>query len=88
VLKITRISPAGRQVTLKLEGELLEPWVSSVRDNCASPNYRAEPVCLDLAAVTYADTAGAQLLRDLLREGVKIMACSSFVRELLEMSDY
>ena len=68
VLKITRHSRKGRMLTLKLEGEILEPWVSSVRDACAPPGRRSERLCLDLAAVTYADAAGAQLLRELLRD--------------------
>jgi hypothetical protein len=35
------------------------------------------------AAVTYADAAGVQRLRDLAGEGVDITGCSSFVGELL-----
>jgi hypothetical protein len=40
---------------------------------------------LDLAAVTYVDAAGVELLRDLIAEGVEIAACSSFVHELLQL---
>ena len=36
-----------------------------------------------LAAVTYVDAAGAQLLRDLRRDGVEIVGCVGYVRELL-----
>jgi hypothetical protein len=42
---------------------------------------------LDLSCVTYADAAGAQLLLDLTRDGIEIVACSSFVRELLKGVD-
>jgi ABC-type transporter Mla MlaB component len=85
VLKITRLCRKGRMLTLKLEGELLEPWVSSVRDACAPQGCRSEPLCLDLAAVTYVDAAGVQLLRDLLRDGIEIAACSSFLTALLHL---
>jgi hypothetical protein len=34
-------------------------------------------------AVTYADVAGAALLRDAVHEGVEIAACSCFVAALL-----
>ena len=37
--------------------------------------------------VTYADAAGTQLLRDLMREGIDIAACSSFLAELLHLDD-
>jgi anti-anti-sigma regulatory factor len=83
VLKITRLSPKGRGLTIKLEGEILDPWVGSVRDAFAARGRR--PRCLDLAAVTYVDAAGVQLLRDLMAEGVEIAACSSFVRALLHL---
>jgi len=86
-LKITRLSQTGRMLTIKLEGEILEPWVSSVRDACAPQGSRSEPVCLDLAAVTYVDAAGTQLLRDLMHEGIAIATCSSFIGELLHLVD-
>ena len=84
VLKITRLFHKGRGLTIKLEGELLEPWVGSVRDACAVRGRRPRHLRLDLAAVTYVDAAGIQLLRDLLAEGAEIAACSSFVGELLQ----
>jgi anti-anti-sigma regulatory factor len=83
VLKITRLSHKGRDLTIKLEGELLGAWVSAVRDVCAGRGRR--PRRLDLAAVTYVDAAGVQLLRDLIADGVEIAACSSFVGELLRL---
>src|SRR5262249_22119178 len=56
---------------------------SAARDACAIRGRRR--LRLDLAAVTYADAAGLQLLRDLMAEGVGIAACSSFVGELLHL---
>ena len=87
VLKITRLSHEVGRLTIKLEGAILAPWVSSVRDACTQRGRRTRRLRLDLAAVTYADAAGAQLLRDLLREGVEIAACSSFLAELLRLGD-
>jgi hypothetical protein len=83
VLKITRLSHQGRVRTIKLEGEILGPWVDSVRDACTDRGGQPGCLCLDLAAVTYVDAAGAALLGDLIREGITVAACSSFVRELL-----
>jgi len=83
VLKITLLSQKGHGLTIKLEGQILEPWVSAARDACAIRGRRR--LRLDLAAVTYADAAGLQLLRDLMAEGVEIAACSSFVGELLHL---
>ena len=83
MLKITRVSHKGCDLTIRLEGELLGPWVGSVRDACATRGRR--PRRPDLAAVTYVDAAGVQLLRDLMAEGVEIAACSSFVGALLHL---
>jgi hypothetical protein len=83
VLKITLLSRKGRVLTIKLEGEILEPWVDAVRDACTNRDCRSKHRCLDLVAVTYVDVAGLQLLRDLIKEGVEIAACSSFLGELL-----
>jgi hypothetical protein len=87
VLKITPLSRKGRVLTIKLEGEILEPWLDAVRDACTNRDRRSKRLCLDLAAVTYADAAGAQLLRDLMKEGVEIATCSSFLGELLHRED-
>jgi len=86
VLKVTQLSRRVRVLTIKLEGQLLEPWVSIVRDICKQRGRRTGQLHLDLAAVSYADAAGLQLLRELLTDGVEIAACSSFVFELLHPS--
>jgi hypothetical protein len=87
VLKITRLSHKGGRLTIKLEGEILAPWVGTVRDACAQRGRRRRRLRLDLVAVTYADAAGTQLLRDLMREGIEIAACSRFLAELLHLDD-
>jgi ABC-type transporter Mla MlaB component len=81
MLKITRIVGDSDQ-TLKLEGKLLEPWVGVLRA-VAELNSQAGRIRLDLAAVTFVDSAGMQLLRDLIGRGIVIAACSAFVAELL-----
>jgi hypothetical protein len=87
VLKLTRLSRTGRVPMVKMEGQILEPWVAVVREVCARRGRRSKRLRLDLAAVTYVDAAGAQLLRDLLRAGVEIGACSGYVQELLKGGD-
>jgi hypothetical protein len=87
VLKVTQLSRTVRVLTIKLEGELLEPWVPTVRDVCKRRGRRSGRLHLDLSALSYADAAGVQLLRDLVGEGVEIATCSGFVGELLRLGD-
>jgi hypothetical protein len=86
MLMITRLSPEKWTGTIKLEGAVLQPWVSTVRDAC-SQRGRRKRLSLDLSAVSYVDAAGAQLLRDLMHEGIAITAWSRFVGELLHLED-
>jgi ABC-type transporter Mla MlaB component len=83
MLRITRRTGAESAQTIQLEGKLLGPWLDEVREACAGAMARSGRTRLDLAAVTYVDAAGLQLLRDLMAQGVEIAACSSFVGELL-----
>lgn len=83
MLKITRICDVRSEHTIKLEGKLLEPWVGEVLRALTESNGQPSRIRVDLSAVTYVDVAGTQLLRDLIRQGIGIAACSAFVAELL-----
>jgi hypothetical protein len=87
VLKITEIAQNDSGRTFKLEGKLLGPWVDELRDVCTQPRDRAKQVGLDLAAVTFVNAAGAELLRELIRQGTIITQCSAFVAELLHSKE-
>ena len=83
MLKITRLSLPGEAPLIKLEGELLAPWLPEVRDAFAGRGWGRRPMGLDLTAVRYADEAGIQLIRELMGDSVALIACSSFLDELL-----
>ena len=85
MLKITQTNGQGGRPTVKLEGKLLEPWVDEVRALFVSPGAESLPR-LDLPSVTFVDGAGADLLRQLLRQGVAIESCSPFVAALLHLN--
>jgi hypothetical protein len=87
VLKITEIARNDSRRTFKLEGKLLGPWVDELRNVCGQPLGRLEQVGLDLAAVTFVNAAGAELLRELIRQGVIVARCSAFVAELLHLEE-
>ncbi len=67
---------------LRLEGELLGPWVEEVRQVGAQHRIKAQ---LDLARLEFADAAGVRLLRELCQDHWHVVACSPFVTELLQV---
>ena len=83
MLKITEIARNDSGRTFKLEGKLLGPWVDELRNVCTQPFDRLEQVGLDLAAVTFVNAEGTELLRELIRQGIIITQCSAFIAELL-----
>jgi ABC-type transporter Mla MlaB component len=85
VLRITETINSDA-IVLKLEGKLLEPWTQETRDAIAAAQQQNLPVQLDLCDIHFADRAGAQLLHDLLADGVTLARCSGFISELLERS--
>jgi hypothetical protein len=87
MLKITRIDGPDSMVTFKLEGKLLEPWVAEVLKVCTSPEGQAGRTSLDLSGLTFLDQEGAKLLKDLIRRGIAVTACSGFVAELLHLEN-
>jgi hypothetical protein len=87
MLRITRFTGTHLNQTIRLEGKLLRPWVDEVRTACASGTDPAGRASLDLSALTFVDAAGEKLLRELIDQGIEVVACSSYVAELLRASD-
>jgi hypothetical protein len=87
MLKIERVdggtSSSHSIPTLKLEGKLVGPWVDELSRACEGLQTLPSGLCLNLAAVTFIDLAGLNLLGDLIRRGATISECTGFVDELL-----
>jgi ABC-type transporter Mla MlaB component len=71
---------------LKLEGTLYGPWVDETHDAHARSAAATSRIGLDLSGLTFADEAGAALLRELIRSGASVVGCSSYIAELLQLS--
>ena len=69
MLRITRMVGNNSVDTLKLEGKLQGPWVDETHDAYALAAAQASRTHLDLSSLTFADGAGAALLRELIRSG-------------------
>jgi len=86
MLRITRLVGDDSGEILKLEGKLQGPWVDEVQNAHALSAAQASRTCLDLCGLTFADWAGAALLRELIRSGAQVVGCSSYIAELLQLS--
>jgi len=82
MLRITRLESDG-QLTWKLEGRLVGPWVDELRTVAEAALAESPTPAFDVAAVSFVDRKGEELLRELVRRRVRLEDPSGFVRELL-----
>jgi anti-anti-sigma regulatory factor len=83
MLRITRIAESADVTRLQLEGRLVGMWVEELTAICAEWSDSLSSLRLDLAAVSFADSAGIRLLQTCLSRGTRLVACSGIVAELL-----
>ena len=62
MLRITSSSCVSNE-TLKLEGKLVEPWVAELLQTASDLLEQGLQIRLDLAAVSFVDTAGSSTAR-------------------------
>jgi ABC-type transporter Mla MlaB component len=84
MLRITTLNADGSPAIVKLEGKLLEPWISELQEACRAARKQDVSMTLDLAGLSYIDTPGTIALRDLIRRGVSVTGCTPLVSELLK----
>ena len=85
MLRISPITGPGPSQTLKVEGQLVGPWVGVLELECqahlrASPG---RPLRLELSDTSYADRAGRELLRQLAATGVVLLGPSTMILDSL-----
>jgi ABC-type transporter Mla MlaB component len=76
-------------VVLKLEGAVKGPWVEELRKAWLTSATMAagEALRIDLAAVSFVDGRGRDLLLEMRRKGATLEGNSSFLRHILEDGD-
>ena len=87
MLRITEISEDEKTVKLRLDGKIVEAWVSDLEEMCI--RYRDEKsktVVLDLSGVTFIDNRGVTMLEKIKDGRLKIVNCSLFIEALLNSS--
>ena len=85
MLKIVAIEPPAGGALLRLEGQIIGPWVEELRRTCDGL-LDTGAVALDLSQVSFVERRGVELLRSLGTRGVSLLRCSPFVTEQLKAS--
>lgn len=85
MLRITVTVDGGPRTTLTVEGWIDGRHARLLEAECIE-RLEHGAVELDLSSVSYADPDGASVVSGLLGRGVELIACSPFIRELVERS--
>lgn len=84
MLKISIISDSDQAIQFQLEGKLIGPWVEELERLSDEALSHQKAVSLDLERVSFVDSRGVALLRDLARRQVSQVNCSQFVTQQLK----
>ena len=83
MLKITPLRMTQDELVLGLEGKLIGAWVDELRGAVSNSSVKARNIQFDLSRVSYVDSTGQQLLKDLVHQGVVMHRATPFVKEML-----
>ncbi len=85
MLRITVVESSSMAVRLRVEGRVTDRWVEELRRSCdVHAFYDGIQLTLDLADVSFVDTAGIDLLKELRSRCVTLLSPSPFVAEQLK----
>ena len=84
MLRITPTESGNHEIILRLEGRVAGPWVTELWKACEKVLGEGQALSLDLAGVSFLDSAGVTLLRKFRTNGVELAECSPFVTEQLK----
>lgn len=81
-----RITTQHPHLRLKIDGNLVDPFVEELRAACTPHLEAGRAVQLELSGIGYAEASGVALLRELAEQGVELIGGTPFLRELLRGS--
>ena len=84
MLKIEIGERRGQRVTVRLEGQMVGPWVDEVGRACEPLLVDGHLLVLDFSRVSFVDRAGVALCRRLRQGHATLQNCSPFVKEQID----
>jgi ABC-type transporter Mla MlaB component len=83
MLRISDAGPSDDATTLRLEGEVIGPWIAELQKVCEQFLGDGHMITLDLCGVSFIDRKALALFRELTHRRVKLINCSPFLIEQL-----
>lgn len=83
MLKIVGETRKGGGTVLRIEGQIIGPWVEELARACEPVLACGDALSLDLATVSFVSREGIGLLSSLRARRVALVNCSAFVSEQL-----
>jgi anti-anti-sigma factor len=84
MLRISITESSNQVFTLRVEGQMKGSWVEELRRSCEEALVRGSRLCLDLRDVSFADSCGIALLKNLSSRQVALVNPSPFIGEQLK----
>ena len=83
MLRISKHSLSAKEVTLLVEGRILNHGIEQLRRECDDILARGHQLTIDLSGVSFVSRKGVGVLQDFQRRHVALANCSVFVGEQL-----
>jgi hypothetical protein len=87
MLRISLVGESVGDLTLRLEGRVVGPWIAELREACRKVLGEKRGLTLDLSEVMFASREGVALLLALKAQGVVLSACPPFLSLELNAAD-
>lgn len=81
---LTQVSRDGSSVRLRVDGQVSADSVRYLREACRGHRQEGLEVTLDLGGVTFVGPAGAEALRDLRAQGVRVDNVPTLLADLFD----
>ena len=83
MLRISKLNETDATI-LRLEGSLAGVWVEELRRVCETAVTQGQTITLDCGGISFSDLEGVALMRELRRQGTRLVNCSPFLKFQLE----
>ena len=84
MLRITEETLNGKSARLRLEGQVIGPYVMEVQSSCERLLSTGGSLALDMGDVSFVDQNGVTLFKELISRHVSLVNCSPFFSEQLK----